>query len=113
MNSNLVETLVSFITGMLLVFTWLIGAYIVNGASATKTEIPSIKEDDVLKRLKEDLESLKEVRSQPFLKHMQAPVEPAKPTRSETLEMIKTADKLVEEVYQMHNEVGVLTDEVK
>ena len=39
-------------------------------------------------------------------------VEPP-PSRPETIEMINQADALVDEVYEMHTNMGVLTNEIK
>lgn len=109
MNSNLVDAALSFVTGVVLMLMWLLGAYLVEGArgaGVAKAKSAVEGEYEVFNR---------EVwlKSTRFEARPELPIEPSRPTRPETMEIIKDAEILTEQVYEMHSEVGVLTDEIE
>lgn len=108
MNSSLVDAVLSFITGALLIILWMLGAYIVEGAQK-RTDRKSHPMLDVYKGFQED----SWLKRSSLEDRLQAPVQPSQPTRPETMGIVKDADTLVERVYEVHSEIGVLTDEIK
>lgn len=131
MNSNLVEAALSVVTGLLIVFSWIAAAYILeelkfeDSAHAMESE-PMVAEEaeagdpNTLKIKMGDIEVLTveysseedavQFEIQELMQSRE--VEPA-PSRPETIEMVNQADALMDEVYEMHTNIGVLTNEIK
>ena len=131
MNSNLVEAVMSIFTGLLIVISWMTVAYVIQelkfegSVHAMESEAVYMEEggeDDtnVLKIKMGKIEVLaveyssedEAVQPDPQDFMQSREVEPP-PSRPETIEMINQADALVDEVYEMHTNMGVLTNEIK
>lgn len=108
MNSSLVDSILSFTTGVLLMILWMLGAYIVEGAQKSSAH----KDNPVIEAYKGFTEG-SWLKRGGFEDRMEYPVPPSQPTRPETMDIIKEADALVERVYEVHSEMGVITDEIK